>query len=97
MINEKSLKSLEFDKVAQKVAEYCVLYKTKEMALSLCPEENFLEAKHLQDRTSEAFNLLYNGGVSGIEFYDEIECDDLIEGNSNRERILIFSLPEYVL
>ena len=71
MISKKSLKALEFDKVAQKVAEYCVLYKTKELACEMMPAENFLEAKHLQDKTSEAFELLYTGGVSGIEFYDE--------------------------
>lgn len=73
MISVKSLKALEFDKVAQKLSEYCVLYKTKDLAINLRPEENFLNAKHLQDKTSEAFELLYTGGVSGIEFYDDIE------------------------
>lgn len=32
--------------------------------------------------------------VEELEFYDEIECDDLFEGDA-RERILIFQLPEY--
>ena len=32
--------------------------------------------------------------VEELEFYDEIECDDLFAGD-NRERILIFQLPEY--
>lgn len=32
--------------------------------------------------------------VDELEFYDEIECDDLFPGD-NRERILIFQLPEY--
>jgi len=32
--------------------------------------------------------------VDELEFYDEIECDDLFEGDS-RERILIFHLPDY--
>ena len=73
MINSKALKSLEFDKVAQKVSEYCVLYRTKEIAQSMIPEDNFLQAKHLQDKTSEAFSLLYDGGVSGIDFYDDLE------------------------
>ena len=73
MISKKSLKALEFDKVSQKVAEYCVLYKTKELACEMMPAENFLDAKHLQERTSEAFELLYTGGVSNIEFYDEID------------------------
>ena len=32
--------------------------------------------------------------VDELEFYDEIECDDLFAGD-NRERILIFQLPYY--
>jgi SAM-dependent methyltransferase len=31
--------------------------------------------------------------VDELEFYDEISCDDLFEGNDPRERILIFMLP----
>lgn len=30
-----------------------------------------------------------------LEFYDEIECDDLFPGHDPRERILIFWLPDY--
>ena len=33
-------------------------------------------------------------GVEELDFYDEIECDDLFPGKDNRERILIFQLPE---
>ena len=33
--------------------------------------------------------------VEELEFYDEIECDDLFDGNDPRERILIFQLPDY--
>ena len=33
--------------------------------------------------------------VDELEFYDEIECDDLFEGGDPRERILIFQLPHY--
>ena len=33
--------------------------------------------------------------VEELEFYDEIECEDLFEGNQNRERILIFQLPGF--
>ena len=31
--------------------------------------------------------------VDELEFYDEIECDDLFPGYDDRERILIFQLP----
>jgi len=30
--------------------------------------------------------------VDELEFYDEIDCGDLFEGNDVRERIMIFSL-----
>ena len=33
--------------------------------------------------------------VDELEFYDEIECDDLFAGNNPRERIMIFQLPDY--
>ena len=33
--------------------------------------------------------------VDELAFYDEIECDDLFEGNDPRERIMIFQLPDY--
>ena len=33
--------------------------------------------------------------VEELEFYDEIECDDLFEGSDIRERIMIFQLPDY--
>ena len=33
--------------------------------------------------------------VDELEFYDEIECDDLFADSDPRERILIFQLPDY--
>ena len=33
--------------------------------------------------------------VDELEFYDEIECDDLFDGSDPRERIMIFQLPDY--
>jgi hypothetical protein len=33
--------------------------------------------------------------VDELEFYDEIECDDLFDGTDPRERILVFMLPDY--
>ncbi len=37
--------------------------------------------------------MCYLTTVDELEFYDEIECDDLFEGNNKRERIMIFRLP----
>ena len=39
--------------------------------------------------------LAYLMTVDELEFYDEIECDDLFEGSDPRERIMIFQLPDY--
>jgi len=33
--------------------------------------------------------------VDELEFYDEIECEDLFAGHDPRERIMIFQLPDY--
>ena len=37
--------------------------------------------------------IAYLMTVDELDFYDEIECGDLFEGNDMRERIMIFSLP----
>lgn len=39
--------------------------------------------------------ISYLMSVEELEFYDEIECDDLFAGKDNRERILILQLPDY--
>lgn len=39
--------------------------------------------------------LAYLMTVDELDFYDEIECDDLFPGKDPRERILIFQLPYY--
>lgn len=37
--------------------------------------------------------MAYLMTVDELEFYDEIECDDLFEGKDHRERIMVFQLP----
>ncbi len=39
--------------------------------------------------------IAYLMTVDALEFYDEIECEDLFEENDIRERIMIFQLPDY--
>ena len=39
--------------------------------------------------------IAYLMTVDQLEFYDEIECDDLFEGSDPRERIMVFQLPDY--
>ncbi len=39
--------------------------------------------------------MCYLMGVDELEFYDEIDCDDLFAGSNHRERIMVFELPDY--
>lgn len=39
--------------------------------------------------------MCYLMTVDELEFYDEIECGDLFDGNDPRERIMVFELPCY--
>ena len=39
--------------------------------------------------------IAYLMTVDELEFYDEIECDDLFPGYDERERVLVFWLPRY--
>lgn len=70
-MEEKIIKTLEFDKVLNIVSDYCVLHKTAENVKNLCPTSVFDECRLKIAETSEAFELLYKGGVSEIEFYDD--------------------------
>lgn len=70
-MEEKTIKTLEFDKVLNIVSDYCVLHKTAENVKNLCPTSVFDECRLKIAETSEAFELLYKGGVSEIEFYDD--------------------------
>ena len=39
--------------------------------------------------------IAYLMTMDELDFYDEIECDDLFEGSDPRERIMIFQLPDF--
>ena len=39
--------------------------------------------------------IAYLMTVDELDFYDEIDCGDLFEGNDSRERIMVFSLPGF--
>ncbi len=72
MINEKVIKSLEFDKVRDKITQYCVLYPSKAKIREIMPENEYSLSRFSLSKTDEAFKMLYKSGVSGIEFYDDI-------------------------
>lgn len=71
-MDEKVLRTLEFDKVKNKIAEYCVLYSSKDEMNALVPFTEYKSAKNELNKTKEASELLYTDGVSGVEFYDDL-------------------------
>lgn len=71
-MDEKVLRTLEFDKVKNIIAEYCVLYSSKDEMNALVPFTEYKSAKNELNKTKEAFELLYTDGVSGVEFYDDL-------------------------
>lgn len=72
MIDDRTLKSLEFDKILQKISDYAVLKRTKSLILQLKPTSDIDTVRFELDKTEEAFKLLFDYGVSGVEFFDDI-------------------------
>ena len=72
MISEKTLKSLEFDKIISILSKYAVLDRTKSLLSDFSPVSDFKKATELLDKTEEAYSLLYNHGVSGVFYFADI-------------------------
>ena len=76
-MDEKVLKTLEYDKVMSLVAENAVLKGTKRYISAYVPTADYSEVEFLLKKTQEAFTLLYEMGTPSIEFFDE--PDDELE------------------
>ena len=70
-MDEKVLKTLEYDKVKELVAEYAVLKGTKRLISSFAPAGDIASVKELLAKTEEAYTLLYEYGVPDVDFFDE--------------------------
>lgn len=70
-MTSKTLTALEYDKVMSLVSNYAVLYGTKQRLLSSLPFSDFEGVKIALNKTEEAYKLLFDYGVAGIEFFDE--------------------------
>ncbi len=77
MTDERTLCSLEFNKIKEKISEYCVLKSGKLRAESILPHSDFACAKTALEETKEAYELLYDKGIATIEFYDDL--GDILE------------------
>ena len=51
-MEEKTIKTLEFDKVLNIVSDYCVLHKTAENVKNLCPTSVFDECPRSAKRSN---------------------------------------------
>ena len=72
MIDNKTLKSLEYDKVLTLISSYAVLKRTKTAILETKPLLDLNEILLELDKTEEAYKLLFDYGVSSVEFFDDI-------------------------
>lgn len=76
-MDKKTLQTLEFPKILEKLAEYCSFEVSAELARDLKPTSNLIEARRRQAVTAEAFKLLSShpdttiGGVRDIRTYAE--------------------------
>lgn len=72
MISEKTLKSLEFDKIVSELTKYAVLNRTKEMLTTFVPLTRLSDAQKLQETTTEAYKYLYTYSTGGVFYFDDI-------------------------
>jgi DNA mismatch repair protein MutS2 len=67
---EKSLRTLEFHRVLEKLRDQCVTEEAKELAMKLCPSDNEREVARLMEETSAARDMMDRHGApsfSGIK------------------------------
>ena len=76
MINEKTLKALEYDKILAEVCAFSVLGQTKKQILESKPLTNLSEVQLLLKKTEEAYKYLFTYSTGGIYFFDDI-ADEL--------------------
>ncbi len=81
MISQKTLKSIEYDKIMQSVSDFAVLQKTKKSIVDFTPVCDFSVAQDLLNKTEESFKLLYNHNVGGVYFFDDI-TDELTRADA---------------
>ena len=71
-MNEKYLKTLEYDKVIHKLSTYCKTYIGKEYVKTLLPECNKYKVENSLEQTSEAVSLLCRKGSIPISDIPDI-------------------------
>lgn len=80
-ILEKSLKSLEFDKILDKLANYARIKQSKELCLNLCAASDVVNIKKQIDLTKEAKNILDMALELPIEYV--VQVNDITNSTIN--------------
>ena len=62
-MNEKSLNTLEFYKIKEKLEKYAVTAGGKEQARNLSPYDSIYEVKNALEETKEAYDILIKKGI----------------------------------
>lgn len=89
MISEKTLKSLEFDKILKIVSGYAVLDSSKAVIENLKPTSDKREVTYLLKSTEEAFNLLYKYSLERVPY-----CVSVINAVSRAEKGATLNMRE---
>lgn len=72
MIDQKTLKTLEYDKILAMLSKHCVSSCAANAALSLIPEGDAKKTIHNQQLTNEAYALLYKYNIDPVAGHDDI-------------------------
>lgn len=72
MITNKTLKTLEYDKIMADVSSYAVLNKTKSLLKDFVPLTLPQEVEKLLKMTDEAYKYLYVYSTGGIYYFDDV-------------------------
>ena len=73
MFDVKTLKALEFEKVAESISKYAVLERTKDLIKNLSPNSSYAFSNKLLDTTNEAYILLYEYSVGRVCYFSSVE------------------------
>lgn len=89
MISEKTLKSLEFDKILKIVSGYAVLDSSKAAIEHLKPTSDRREVTYLLKSTEEAFKLLYKYSLERVPY-----CVSVVNAVSRAEKGATLNMRE---
>ena len=72
MHSERELRVLEFDKIREQLAAYCVTPLGEALCLRLLPEPDFDRVRHMLDETQEAVALLHYTGGNPLHSFENV-------------------------